>query len=389
MKKIIASLFALTLTPSVLANEASAGSWQFPRVLTDLINTVFGSGITPAFQRVLLFLLFFTIFYALLERTTVFKRGQDGVKKNISLIMALILGLISSIAIEANLLNRIYQIWGGLGGFILLVALPIFLVFFVYKYMVGDNVGTHFGRFLILVIVGTLLMSPGLFAGIQVIENEILSQWVALGGLIILIIGIIELFKMFGKMSANDVDNPNSGSGESTWGEKLSNYASDYSDKRRERAEIKKQANEREEEKKIKEKKDKDELLRKAVSCFPLSAGLSFPEAHEIVRRGINRIRRDYVDVLHNEDFIRALYSIANVLEDLARGEIGYVNSKSSILGSADTSRIVSKLNTIKTVYDDIKTICSYPSSVNIPNLASKLNLIRDNVCKYERDSRL
>lgn len=219
-KKIIIPVLAfLVLIPIALADSVLQNI--VPSILTDLIQGLFGAeSVGFAYQKFLIWLGLFTMFLALLQMTPF---GDGKTKKSwVSIVLAIVISAIIVLPMTRELTNAIFGLYSGLVGLIVLLAPVLFFVWVIYK-MPGDSFGTHFIRFLVLMILasvliffdfstGNLLGGPVAQVGAQTavdqggLEGMVagIMQWIGFSGTIFLILGVIELFRGLGKVGMDD-----------------------------------------------------------------------------------------------------------------------------------------------------------------------------------------
>ncbi|MFT4283005.1 MAG: hypothetical protein ACMXX6_01120 [Candidatus Woesearchaeota archaeon] len=203
MKRLLlATLTTLLTLPSVSANSGL----PIPDFLTQFIKLVWSGSVTSVYQRFILFLGVFIIFYAVLNiGKNPFSKEQTK-RGGISLTLALVLAAITTLSMNDDLVGAIFTMYSGLFGFILLVGPLAYLLYFVYVEIEGGNKGGHLIRALLLLIVSGFLTSREFFSVFKFLENVDAVDYILLVGLIVFILGIIEIFKAFGAKGAGDVD---------------------------------------------------------------------------------------------------------------------------------------------------------------------------------------
>ena len=219
-KKIIIPVLAfLVLIPIALADSVLQNI--VPSILTDLIQGLFGAeSVGFAYQKFLIWLGLFTMFLALLQMTPF---GDGKTKKSwVSIVLAIVISAIIVLPMTRELTNAIFGLYSGLVGLIVLLAPVLFFVWVIYK-MPGDSFGTHFIRFLVLMILasvliffdfstGNLLGGPVAQVGTQTAVDQAglevmvagIMQWIGFSGAIFLILSIIELLRGLGKIGMSD-----------------------------------------------------------------------------------------------------------------------------------------------------------------------------------------
>lgn len=178
--------------------SAQNSGLPIPDILTTLIETLFRGDVDDAYQRLLIFILAFTIFYAGLQ-VSPFGAKSTG-KSGISITIGLILAAIATLSMPQTLLNTLFGMYSGIFGVILLFGPALAILIFVFKNFRGQDAGTYIAQGLILAIVGLMLMSKEVLANVPILETIGAIGYVEFTGMIILIVAIVYLGKAIGAL---------------------------------------------------------------------------------------------------------------------------------------------------------------------------------------------
>ncbi|MFT4261385.1 MAG: hypothetical protein ACMXX9_03060 [Candidatus Woesearchaeota archaeon] len=223
MKKLNLLLGFLLALPVV-----SAQGLPIPDVLNSTVQALFGGLENIAYQRLILFIGIFTIFYAVLQTSKVFGDKATN-KKGISITLALVLGAIATMSMPADLVASVFNVYSGLLGIIILFGPALYLIYYAYAEIDGGNKGGHLARFFILIIISALFMSQTFLSQIGLLETIGAITYIEFFGFIIFIFALIELARAFGNSGKGDPDSKPS----EPWGDGLTDWFSRRNNKKR------------------------------------------------------------------------------------------------------------------------------------------------------------
>ena len=189
---------------AIIASATAASALFIPQQMQDILKYIFIDlarlGITGDTSAIIAFkfmlwVLAFTLFYFGISKSKVF--GDDAGKKNIAVIVSIVLALMTSIMLPSSLVMTLFQTYAAIGG-IILVALPvIFGIWIGNKWLTEPTKWHYFLRAVILFIVayvlGTLLASL-LVTGQQIYLT--FYEWGTWGVIGCIIAGIVNMLRV-------------------------------------------------------------------------------------------------------------------------------------------------------------------------------------------------
>ncbi len=204
MNKLNLVFSALLALPGV-----SAQGLPVPDVLDNTIRSIFTGSVDLAYQRLIIFIGVFTIFYAVMHMLP-FARGGSGydsvsAPKGITITLSLVLSGIATFTMPENLVETIFNLYSGLFGVVLLFGPVLWLLYITFKYIPGDTRGGHFARFFFLAIIGLILMAEELILRIPLLEQIGAMSYLQLVGIIILFIAFYNLAQTFTSGSSDSI----------------------------------------------------------------------------------------------------------------------------------------------------------------------------------------
>lgn len=315
MKKINLILGSILALPIV-----SAQGIPVPDILTNIIRTIFSGNVEIAYMRLILFIGIFTIFYALLNGIGPF--SKEATKRGgISVTLALVLAAIASFTMPENTVTLVFNLYSGLFGLILLLGPILYLIYFVYKHVPGDSKGGHFIRFLILLLLAAILLSPSLINSIDLLQRVGADEYLAFAGLILFILAIIELAKSFGSSGSGDAASKPSepwGSGISNWFNKRKENLDNHIEKKR-----------------VESEKKQDEQVKKISELGENISKLNVNETNDL--KALNQLINALDEVQDKDSFVKhetrlqmmpALKEAARKLKEIAERLNKTINQK-------------------------------------------------------------
>jgi hypothetical protein len=345
MKKINLILSSLLALPIV-----SAQGIPVPDILKQIIETIFSGNVETAYMRLILFIGIFTIFYALLNGIGPF--SKEATKRGgISVTLALVLSAIASFTMPEATVNLVFNLYSGLFGLILLLGPILYLIYFVYKHVPGDSKGGHFIRFLILLLLAAILLSPTLINSIDLLKNVGADEYLAFAGLILFILAIIELVKTFGSGGSGDAPSKPS----EPWGSGMSNW---FSDRKKGIDNWTKKKGLEREQKQLEEEKKQEENIKRIGDLGESISKLNVSETNDL--KALNQLVSALHEVQDKESFLKhetrlqmlpALKDAANKLKAISERLTKTLNQK-NILEDDSQREAARLLESLEREYD-------------------------------------
>jgi len=204
----------LVMLPSVFALLEN-------NIVVNYIRQIFTDGaVSPWIMKFAIFWLVFSIFYAV-TRKAEFLQGANG-GKGVPITIAIVLAALASVGMPSKVAKAIFNLYGGIFSAILLL-LPFGLMIYIFIKTEKKTPMTHLMLAISFFFLGAILTTQWFQAFIPALIYKALNDPLEIGGIILIILGIMEFFMIFRSYNANKekydsgTGDYGGGSGKSWW----------------------------------------------------------------------------------------------------------------------------------------------------------------------------
>lgn len=208
MKKNIFSVFLASTLLSVVMIP-SAFALLENNIVVRYISQIFTQGsMSPWVMKFAIFWLVFAIFYALTSKAEFLSTGKG---KGVPITISVVLALLASVGMPNAIAQTIFNLYGGLFSAILLL-LPFVLMGVIFVKTKDKTPFTHLMMAISLFFLGAILTTQWFQQFIPELIFNALNDPLEIGGIILIILGIMEFVMMFRSWNKNKPDYSTGGS---------------------------------------------------------------------------------------------------------------------------------------------------------------------------------